>query len=1787
MSKINLNNRLDNFFSDLAKQDGDEDLLRISSALPSWSWETDSNGIYTSCGKEVTDAIGLFPSDFIGSPLLSCHIAKSDRIMLLDFIQKDEFPFEVDLQMEGPKGKRINTRFHVYKASDESGKGSMIHGFTQLLEKSDEVIDEIPQVKVNEPEIPIPEKKPEPVLSPEEKVVVNEVAINESSGSETTDSEHQSEPVIASATEETIQSDKNKKEPKKHTASMKPPKAIDTGPLPESAESQDSGLNDLEMELKKISRPARVIEPAVRSRRASPGPDFPKLSKTAPLGPLPITQQESADLNTTIKIKDLSGVALEGTDFKPSENVWTQQALVSFAENVVVSSPASEENPAILASPLRLRNQKTGVIEIVDSNPTRKWTEEDRLLTQEISTQLGQALENAMLYSTVEKELQERIKAEELTERRNRDLATLNQVGQKLSHLVSRDEIFTITSTMIQKTLNASNLLISTFNPETETWSFPFCMVNGEKETISPRKTHNGYQESLLKSQAPLVLNTNPSEILGDEILDFPLRTPRSMLAVPLMVGDRGIGVISVFDFMSDKAFDQVQVELLSTIATQVATSLENTDLFENINSAYGTIEARERYQANVTKAVAALSEHGMDSVNQVLEYLAEAAQCGRTYYAEPFLEKEEGLIWSASATYTKPQVNLQFNNVLITRLVATDYPDWINDLSSKGWHAITVDEAEGKEKEYLVGQRINSLLLLSIPRDETRNGFIAFEDFSSTHVWKPEEIDILRIASEAFTNTIIREELLKQLQSSLEETESLYTASHQLALSNSLQEMLSSVIVGIHSQSINRGVLILFDYNEKDQIDRMVVEANYYSGAGTPPPPIGTEYLQSLYKSIFIAQNPVFYDDVTDSQIEKNLQDILIRQNIHSMAVLPLWSANRQGGVLLLITIVKHRFAEQEIRALAPLVDQMATTIENLRLFESTEKALSETELLYRISSGVAKAVNFDELVRLVGENALPIEMTDLHLFIATSGSEKTDSLEMIGSYNSEKGYTSVGQNIPLNRFIFVDLNNPEPVSFSNIPKSRLGTGSLNYFSSMGWNSASFIPMLSGSTLIGLLAVSSAKPTELSKDQLHTLQIVASSISVAIERQRLLTQTQQRALELQAASEIARDTTSTLAREELLNRIVNLIKTRFNFYHTSIYLLDETNTFAVIAEATGHAGLELKQRQHRVAVGSKSVIGACTATGKPEIVNDITESPIFFPNPLLPETKSEMGLPLKISDRVIGVLDIQSDKPGAFTQSELTVFQILSDQISIAIENAQAYEVSQKAYDEMRELDRVKNQFLANMSHELRTPLNSVIGFSRVILKGIDGPINDVQRQDISSIYSSGMHLLNLINEILDMSKIEAGKMELQLESINIGDVINSSITNAAGLVKDKPIKIVQNIEPNLPPVKLDEIRISQVITNLISNAVKFTESGTITISAKRTQSPEMKPEVMVTVADTGIGIAPEDQAKLFQRFSQVDDSPTRKTGGTGLGLSICRSLIEMHGGRIDLLSSEVGKGSVFFFTLPLEEPKPEISIDQLAHENNVILSVDDDAQVIELYERYLQPGGYQVIAEINPDNAVARARELKPLAITLDIMMPGKDGWQIMRALKQDPETKDIPILICSILEEEEKGISMGAADYLVKPFVQDDLLKAIKRMNSDGQLHEILLVDDDIDDLRLTQKMIENGGNFVVSTAENGKEALEILTNSVPDMIILDLFMPGLNGFDLLEILRSDPRLNHIPILVLTGADLTAEQQTQLSEFGQHLFTKGIVKEKELLEYIKESLEKIKSQANGFKK
>jgi signal transduction histidine kinase/CheY-like chemotaxis protein len=742
----------------------------------------------------------------------------------------------------------------------------------------------------------------------------------------------------------------------------------------------------------------------------------------------------------------------------------------------------------------------------------------------------------------------------------------------------------------------------------------------------------------------------------------------------------------------------------------------------------------------------------------------------------------------------------------------------------------------------------------------------------------------------------------------------------------------------------------------------------------------------------------------------------------------------------------------------------------------------------------------------------------------------------------------------------------------------------------------------------------------------MNQLTLAMENAALHNERQRLLADAERKANELETAAEIAKDSASTLSLDTLLNSIVYLLCSRFGYYHASIFLVDEDREYAVIQESTGTAGRELKAIHYRLQLGSKSVIGQCTELGKPIVLNDVTRSDLFIANPLLPNTHSEMGIPLISNNQVIGALDIQATEHNAFVEENVRVLSILADQIAVAIKNARSYELTQLALTKMEEADRLKSQFLANMSHELRTPLNSIIGFSRVILKGIDGPINDIQTQDLNAIYNSGIHLLNLINDILDLSKIEAGKMELTFTDVNINEVIDNVLSTAVGLIKDKPIKLVQNIEKNLPVVKADVTRIRQILLNLISNASKFTEEGNITITAKLWTNPKKHTqEVFISVSDTGLGIAPESKDKLFQPFSQVDDSPTRKTGGSGLGLNISRYLVQMQGGEIDLLESVINEGSTFYFTLPiltetgilrqreiivdndifkihpasieknlsimLEKTSIAQSIPQTVPQNvpqdvsqgfppdyqaiKKVLCIDDNASIIELYARFLKNHNYEIIALTDPSQAVEKAIEVQPFAITLDLMMPNINGWDVLHQLKNNPDTKQIPIIICSIQEEEQKGVSLGAADYLVKPFLDSDMVNSLNRLNHGGNIKKVLIIEDNENDQELVQRMLEDTTKYQIFSATTGREGWNIILDNQPDIIILDLFLSDLSGFAILERIRSDEHLFEIPVIILTASDLTADQYAQLREFNNMLISKSFLSKKTLLHKLEETL------------
>jgi signal transduction histidine kinase/CheY-like chemotaxis protein len=558
-----------------------------------------------------------------------------------------------------------------------------------------------------------------------------------------------------------------------------------------------------------------------------------------------------------------------------------------------------------------------------------------------------------------------------------------------------------------------------------------------------------------------------------------------------------------------------------------------------------------------------------------------------------------------------------------------------------------------------------------------------------------------------------------------------------------------------------------------------------------------------------------------------------------------------------------------------------------------------------------------------------------------------------------------------------------------------------------------------------------------------------------------------------------------------------------------------------------------------------------------------------------------------------LGLLELGRQKGySVLDEGALSFLEVVATNLGVAVENAQLYQDAVETAERLEEVDRLKTQFLANMSHELRTPLNSIIGFSRVILKEIDGPLTDMQRTDLQTVYESGQHLLSLINNILDIVKIEAGKMEISIEEVDLKPIITSVMSTAVALIRDKDIELQTSLPDDLPIIQSDSRRVRQVLLNLVGNSAKFTEEGFIRVEAKLDGE-----EVTISVVDSGIGIPEDKLAMIFEAFTQVDASSTRRAGGTGLGLSICQSFVEMHGGRI-WVESEFGKGSTFAFALPIEGPpppeaegveeqeaKPEVveppdSVEEEPVEevSKLVLCVEDDEGVITLFRRYLSKRGYQVVGLTDPTRALEEAKRLKPHAITLDVMMPDKNGWQVIQELKADSETRHIPVIICSIVAERDRGMSLGASDYLVKPIVEQDLLAALDRLDREAGRHLVLVVDDQPEHRQLLRRMIENQDGYEVVEAGGGKEAIDMLKQIRPHLIALDLMMPEMDGFDVLESIKSKEETRSIPVIVITAKELTEDDYNRLNHSVEALIQKGPMKREELLADLAAALKKL---------
>lgn len=530
-----------------------------------------------------------------------------------------------------------------------------------------------------------------------------------------------------------------------------------------------------------------------------------------------------------------------------------------------------------------------------------------------------------------------------------------------------------------------------------------------------------------------------------------------------------------------------------------------------------------------------------------------------------------------------------------------------------------------------------------------------------------------------------------------------------------------------------------------------------------------------------------------------------------------------------------------------------------------------------------------------------------------------------------------------------------------------------------------------------------------------------------------------------------------------------------------------------------------------------------------------------------------------------------------AFHQPDLVRAQLIATPLASAVQVARLFEDLRSANNELLDANQHKSIFLANMSHELRTPLNSILGFSELLRDDTTGRFDvSTRHRFLDQIHTSGQHLLDLINDVLDLSKVEAGQMEFHPEQVDLAESVRLVLSTVEPLAKTKDISIASDLGPDIHLVA-DPIKLKQMLLNLVSNAIKFTANGgRVSIQTRQVES-----WIEVAVADTGIGIAGTDLERLFVEFQQLDSGHGRQQEGTGLGLALTKRFAELHGGEVTVQSAP-GQGSTFTLRLPLEAtraieiPVKEVQpIGPVDSDRPLILVVEDNLEAAEILARHLEAGGFQMrVARTGPE-ALAMARDLLPVAITLDILLPEIDGWQVLTQLKADELTRNIPVVVVSVVDNPALGRALGALDYFIKPVDRSALISRLGRYAFTERVLEgeirVLVIDDEKANLDLLEALLAPEG-FTVLRASGGKEGIDVARAQQPHLVLLDLMMPRVTGFDVVEALRGDEVTRSIPIMVLTSKELTKADKKALSGHVAAIFQRNSLAGPELVAWLR---------------
>jgi PAS domain S-box-containing protein len=807
--------------------------------------------------------------------------------------------------------------------------------------------------------------------------------------------------------------------------------------------------------------------------------------------------------------------------------------------------------------------------------------------------------------------------------------------------------------------------------------------------------------------------------------------------------------------------------------------------------------------------------------------------------------------------------------------------------------------------------------------------------------------------------------------------------------------------------------------------------------------------------------------------------------------------------GVLVVESNRPDAFDAQDLEILTAAAHQTGIAIGRARLLAAERQRADEQEALRATMADLSAQLELSTLLQSVLERAvalLRVSHGELAIYDAPA-----QQLEIVASHNvGHRDTTGTRMAVGEGAMGYV-ARTREPLL---IPNYLEWAGRSEQYAAVDFHAVMVAPLVVGGELVGAIAFMDRDPhRRFGEDDLRLLNLFAPQAAIAIANARLFTAAQE---QRQYFAELVSNSPVAIVTLDVGHRVVSCnpaFEKMYGYAEAEVIgqnLDDLITTETTRSEAVGYTEQALARRPVKVISQRRRKDGSLV---------DV----------------EVLGVPVMVNGRRVGLMALYHD-----------ITELL-----LARRDAEA-------------ANSAKSQFLASMSHELRTPLNAIIGYSEMLQEDAAEHGDGAAVPDLQKIHAAGKHLLALINDVLDLSKIEAGKMELHVETFALAPLLEQVTTTVRPLVAKNGNRLELRTAPDLGSMQSDETRVRQVLLNLLSNASKFTERGLITLEAERDGAT-----IVLQVRDTGIGMTAEQQARLFQAFSQAEASTAAKYGGTGLGLAISRRFCQLMGGDVTV-ASEPGKGSTFTVRLPVDgpvEPAAEIAVPATAAAATVLV-IDDEATARELVARSLEREGLRVVAAASGAAGLEAARTLRPDVITLDVMMPGMDGWTVLAALKGDPALAAIPVVMLSVADEQRLGFALGAAEYLTKPIERERLAAVLRRYSARprpaGAAHHVLLVEDDGDVRRVLRRTLESEG-WAVAEAEHGRVALERMAQRVPDLVLLDLMMPEMNGFEFLEALRERAAWRDVPVVVITAKELSDEERQRLNGDVERVVTK----------------------------